>query len=152
MELMDKFTSITKKHDDAMFEIFKSIIDKAKKEAEEQRLDSIYTFVYVNEKLQNAFRKLALVKGVVSDEKNYTEALSSHILSESLLERIYTYLYSIIKDTRNGIRKLCEDILDSTSLKELQERYDRLLSVLSMREIQANEYLYEGIEFTKKKE
>ena len=151
MELIETFKELTTKYDNSMFEIFKSIIDEGKKEAEERSFDPIETFILVNEKLQNTFAQLALVQGIVSETKNYNDSLSSYIVSEKLQERIYSYLGPIIKEVRKTIKQKGEEVLESTSLDELQDRYNSLLSVLSMKPIQENEYLYQGIEFTKKK-
>jgi len=145
MELIERISIITKQYEDNLFEIIKEEIDKSKIEVEKKNLSPIETFIYVNEKLQKIFAQLALVEGTIKDEKDYIESLNSYIMPENLQERIYTYLSPIIEEARNYIKSMCEDVLASTSLSDLRNNYNKLLSILSIKAIEENDYLYEGI-------
>lgn len=85
------------------------------------------------------------MEGTIKDEKDYIESLNSYIMPENLQERIYTYLSPIIEEARNYIKSMCEDVLASTSLSDLRNNYNKLLSILSIKAIEENDYLYEGI-------
>lgn len=148
--MLKEFENITKKYDDSMFEIFKRVIDEAKTESKKNNLDSIEIFIYVSDKLRFAYAQLALAQGIISNENNYNEALNKYIISEKLLERICVYTAPIAEAARNAIKLKAEEILQSTSLDELQNEYNSLFSLLSNDSIQENPWLYEAIELTKK--
>ena len=71
MNLLENFSMLIKEQDEALFEIFKQLIDKAKTEAIEKNVNPISTFIYVNEKMEYGYIQLALAKGIILREKDY---------------------------------------------------------------------------------
>lgn len=149
MTTLAQFTILTSQHDNALFEVFKKIIDNAKVETEKNWLDSISAFIFVIDNLESAYAQLALAMGIISSEKEYNQSYNKFIISEKLSERIYTYLESITQAAREDIKKKAQDVKDAFTLSELHQKYDALNSLLSNKTIQQNSYVYEGISFVK---
>lgn len=149
MTTLSQFTILTSQHDNALFDIFKNIIDEAKAETEKNWLDSISAFIFVIDNLESAYAHLAMAMGIIATEKEYNEGLNKFIVSEKLSERIYTYLEPITQAAREDIKKKAEEDKDAFTLSELHKKYGALNSLLSNKTLQQNSYVYEGISFVK---
>lgn len=110
----------------------------------QKKLNPISTFIHVNEKIEYGYIQLTLTKGIIVSEKDYSECHNQLIISEKLLEKIYTYIEPITKNARIEIK--ADYILMSSSLEELKEEYNNLMKLLSNDIIQKNSYVYEEIE------
>ena len=150
MNLLENFSMLLKEQDEDLFEIFKQLIDNAKIEAKEKNLNPISTFIHVNEKIEYGYIQLALAKGIIVREKDYSECHNQLIISEKLLEKIYTYIEPITKNARKEIKLKVNYILMSSSLEELKEEFNNLMKLLSNDTIQKNSYVYEEIELEPK--
>lgn len=152
MALVDEFTTVTEEYDNNLYNIFKRVIDEATLYSKQASMDPIETFIHVNKKLEISYVELSVALGITSKEKaHFAFQNNKPPLSEKLQERIFTYMEPITNEARNTIKLKAEDVLSATSLEELQEKYNSLLSMLSKEPISKSPYLYEGLELTKKK-
>lgn len=152
MALVDEFTTVTEEYDNNLYNVFKKVIDKAKLYSKQANMDPIETFIHVNKSLEDSYIELSVALGITSKEKAHFAFQNNKApLSEKLQERLFTYIEPITNEARNAIKLKAKDVLSATSLEELQEKYNSLLSILSKEPISKSPYLYEGLEFTKKK-
>lgn len=149
MDLLDEYKLITNQYEDSLFNIIKKVIDDAKEEAFNCNMNPVDTFIYINDKLVRMYKQMLITQEIISDEKQYTKKLVSYVISEKLFERIESYMQPVISCTRKYIEEKANDLLDSTSLDELQEKHKFLMDLLSNKTIQDNSYLYEDIELTR---
>ena len=152
MNLSEIFSELLKKQDESLFEIFKQLIDNAEIEAKEKNLNPILTFIHINEKIEYGYIQLALAKGIIDNEEDYTEYHNQLIVSEKLLEKIYTYIEPITQNARKEIKIKVDYTLNSPTLEELKERYEILMELLSNNTIQKNSYVYEELKLKPKRE
>ena len=152
MNLSEIFSELLKKQDESLFEIFKQLIDNAEIEAKEKNLNPILTFIHINEKIEYGYIQLALAKGIIDNEEDYTEYHNQLIVSEKLLEKIYTYIEPITQNARKEIKIKVDYTLNSHTLEELKERYEILMELLSNNTIQKNSYVYEELKLKPKRE
>ena len=145
-ELLDTFNSITKKYDDDLFDIFKSVIDKSNEEAKKIKMNSIETFIYVNQKLELSFIQLSLSLGIISDVKHYIEFYRDNPpISEKLLKRICNYMESITLNAKEELKNIANEVLDAYDLEELHEKYNKLNLILENDVIDRSDYLTDGL-------
>lgn len=147
--MLEEYKLITNQYEDALFNIIKKVIDEAKEKAVNSNMNPVDTFIFINDKLVQMYKQMLISQEIISDEKQYTKRLVNYVISEKLLERIDSYMQPVILCTREYIKEKANDLLDSTSLDELQEKYKFLMSLLSNKTIQDNSYLYEDIELTR---
>lgn len=152
MNLSEIFSELLKKQDESLFEIFKQLIDNAEIEAKEKNLNPILTFIHINERIEYGYIQLALAKGIIDNEEDYTEYHNQLIVSEKLLEKIYTYIEPITQNARKEIKIKVDYTLNSPTLEELKERYEILMELLSNNTIQKNSYVYEELKLKPKRE
>jgi hypothetical protein len=158
MSLVKEFIEITNEYDNKLFEKFKIVIDQSILETKELRLDGIDSFIYIITKLEEAYIKLALAIGIVTEEtiKADTYFRINPPISEKLTERIYTYLEPVTVEAQVAIKLLAEQVTLSTSVTEMQENYNRLNSILNNKTITENPYLIDELDigegFTYKKD
>ena len=150
MDLIEEFATITKAYDDALFQIFKRVIDTSITKNQENKLDDLTIFINVFETLKESYINLAIATGIISSKEYYNEAHNNLMISENLQERILTYLNPIIENARNFIIKKAQEVCESTTLDELQISYDELFTLLSNKTIQHNSFVYEDLDITKK--
>lgn len=146
MDFKEEFKMLTNQYDDAVFLIFKQIIDDAIEKCKNDNLNPILTFIFVNDTLKSTYIDLALIKGIIKAKEGYNEAHIKLIISENVEERIYNYIAPITDLARKSIKKEAKNILYSSSLEELKSKYTKLSSLLSNKTIQENSYVYEGIQ------
>lgn len=152
MALADEFTTVTEEYDNNLYNIFKKVIDEAQLYSKQANMDPIETFIHVNKSLEISYVELSVALGITSKEKAHFAFQNNKApLSEKLQERLFAYIEPITNEARNAIKLKAEDVLSATPLEELQEKYNSLLSILSKKPISSSPYLYEGLEFTKKK-
>lgn len=149
MELLDKFKSILNQYEDSLYEIIKDFIDEVLVEAKNNNLNPVETFILINEKLQDFYKKMVIIQGIVSDEKRCNEKHIDYIISERVYDRIDLYLKPVLIDARKYIQKRANELLYCTSLDEMQEKYNSLMGLLSNKVIQDNSYLTEDIRLTR---
>jgi hypothetical protein len=88
MDLIEEFATITKAYDDALFQIFKRIIDASITKNQENKLDDLTIFINVFETLKESYINLAIATGIISSKEYYNEAHNNLMISEDLQERI----------------------------------------------------------------
>ena len=54
----------------------------------------------INDKIEYGYIQLALAKGIIARKEDYVELHNQLIISEKLLEKIYTYIEPITKNAR----------------------------------------------------
>ena len=143
MSLSNEFKILTQQFDESIFQIFKKVIDEAKEEAQKNDLDSILTFISINDKIKYCCIQLALANGIIENENDYNESHNSLIISENLLKKIYTYIEPITEKAKNEITCKVKSISNSNSVEDLQNACNNLFSLLSNKTIQENAYLYQ---------
>lgn len=146
MDFIEKFNIINKQYEDDVFNLFKCIIDEAKLESTNLKYNPVECLCYVCGVINNAYIQLAISNEIISDEKSFTKSYIKYIISEKLFERIEMYIQPLYDNVREYIVKLANDLLYSTSLEELKEKYEFLMSLISNKIVQENSYLYEDIQ------
>ena len=116
------FEKIIDKYEDEMFKLFKEHIDSAVDEAKMIKLDNFDIYIYVNQKIEDCYHAISILQG-------RSEA-SEPDLREKLIDKIYTYIEPITKKAKEYIKVLADDVIDSSTLIDLNENYDILKSKL----------------------
>ena len=144
MELLDEFIKITTEYDNTLFEIFKREIDEAVIHCNKNNLNTIDTYIFVNKKIELLYAKLSIAMGLIPNELSYNS--TNYPVSENLLGRICDYVDELSNLARNEIKKIAEDVLESTTIEELQDKYNKLSRIMNELNENNSDFIYEGIE------
>lgn len=140
MEIIEELRTLTKDYEDKLYNIFTREIDKAIKYADDNKMNSIDKFIYVNEEIDKLHVKLGIVRGSINKlEKrpNYIEPS----LTDDFIERICNYIKPVTKEAQNYLKIIGEKIICSTSLERLIDEYQELAKILSHPLIKEHNYI-----------
>lgn len=150
MEIVNELRTLNKEYEAKLYNIFIREIDKAIKCADDNKMNSIYKFIYINEEIDKLHIKLGIAKkSILKEEKrdNYIEPS----LTDEFIEKICNYIESITKEAQNYLKIMGEIIIQSDSLYFLLETHKELDKILSHPIIKDNMYITEGINLDKNK-
>lgn len=150
MEIIEELRALTKDYEDKLYSIFTREIDKAIKFADDNKMNSIDKFIYVNEEIDKLHVKLGIARGSINKLEKRTNYIEPS-LTDDFIERICNYIEPIIKEAQNYLKTMGEIIIQSDSLYFLIETYKELEKLLSHPVIKNNMYVIEGIDLDKNK-
>ena len=147
--MINEYISINKKYEDDLFNIIKKVIDEAIMETENICLNPVDSFIFINDKLVSFYKQMAIVNGIISNEKSFTNGHIKYLISERLFIRIDEYLEPIYCSVKNYISIKANEVLESSTLGEMQEKYNSLILLSNNKAIKENSFLYDDIELKK---
>ena len=149
MSIGNDFISIVNEYDNKLYDIFKKIIENTALYAKENNMNSIETYIIITEKLETSYVDLALAMGIISPYDVPNEI--NPPITERLLERIYESMEPFIQDARDEIKLQAEDVLNSKTLDELKEKYEKLSHILNTPLISESQFLFSDLDLDNKK-
>jgi len=147
MELIEEFSVITNELEKRLAEIFKRVIDTAISEADEKKLGPLDKYLYVNNAINNAYRSLAYANGEI-DGTNFPYDRTPSLVSDRLMDRIYTYTSQLYDDAQKELQTMVDDIVNSDTLSELMDKYEKFKLMLEDKCVDPG--LYEDVEIKKR--
>lgn len=149
MSIGNDFISIVNEYDNKLYDIFKKIIENTALYAKENNMNSIETYTIITEKLETSYVDLALAMGIISPYDVPNEIKPP--ITERLLERVYELMEPFIQDARDEIKLQAEDVLNSKTLDELKEKYEKLSHILNTPLIAESQFLFSDLDLDNKK-
>lgn len=149
MSIGNDFISIVNEYDNKLYDIFKKIIENTALYAKENNMNSIETYIIITEKLETSYVDLALAMGIISPYDVPNEI--NPPITERLLERVYELMEPFIQDARDEIKLQAEDVLNSKTLDELKEKYEKLSHILNTPSIAESQFLFSDLDLDNKK-
>ena len=149
MSIGNDFISIVNEYDNKLYDIFKKIIENTALYAKENNMNSIETYIIITEKLETSYVDLALAMGIISPYDVPNEI--NPPITERLLERVYELMEPFIQDARDEIKLQAEDVLNSKTLDELKEKYEKLSHILNTPLIAESQFLFSDLDLDNKK-
>ena len=143
MNTYERFKEIVDDYDSKLFEMFREIIDTAISNSME--MNALDRYVYVNNAIEDAYKRLACAQGIISSF-NLPYKVDPPI-SESLMEKIYSYVEPITEEARVYLQGEVDKILDSSTISELMEKLESFKAMLEEKEVDS--FMYEDLEIKK---
>lgn len=147
MELIEEFSVITNELEKRLAEIFKRVIDTAISEADERKFGPLDKYLYVNNAINNAYRSLAYANGEI-DGTNFPYDRTPSLVSDHLMDRIYTYTSPLYDDAQKELQAMVDNIINSETVGELMEKYYKFKMMLDNKGVDPD--FYEDVEIKKR--
>ena len=124
--MINEFKEIVDKYNKDLVEAFVNIINNAVVLAKENKLDDIQTFIYINEEIENGFKRLSKVLGKTYIEESYQIPISYNVYREIIYHTDF-YLDNAI----NEFNELNEEIINAKSDEEFSTKKRKLIEIIS---------------------
>ena len=124
--MLNEFKEIVDKYNKDLVEAFVNIINNAVVLAKENKLDDIQTFIYINEEIENGFKRLSKVLGRTYIEESYQIPISYNVYREIIYHTDF-YLDNAI----NKFNELNEEIINAKSDEEFSTKKRKLIEIIS---------------------
>jgi len=146
MDLVQEFKRINDEYNNRLFKVFILAIDTAIAYSIEEKMNPLDRYVYVNNVIEDAYRKLAFAKGNIDNPSLPYEVTPP--IDDVLMEKIYNYVEPLFVEARNEIQKQYQEIMKAETLGELLEKFEAFKEMLRIKDVP--NVLYEDLEIKKR--
>jgi hypothetical protein len=146
MGIVDDFSDIVSDYETRLFNKFKEIIDSSLSIAREENMNPLDTYLFVNNKVEEAYKMLAYVLGDIAYPEFVQEV--DPPVSDRLMEKIDDYINPLCDLAINEIQRQFDEVMSSSNLGEFMEKYEAFKNMLSEKNVK--DFMYEDIKIKKR--